>query len=685
VAVSLPILRRFEIKDYLLYPGAKRDGEFSHDFTNGVTLIVGTNGLGKTTLINILLRCVIGPFNAPKDTGVVVSARQVESQWQERRTFFSKRVGDQAVKATALLVFDVGSTRFEVRRRLSDMRLIALKVGGNRREVSKGNPSLTKDEGEKTYKSEFMKAVGASSFVAALQMIRQLVFVDENRRPLLWDTASQTAMLRDLLMGASAAGKIRECESRFMSADSRERNLRWQVNRLNSDLAYRRAAQANAGSVSEDVKVLATQLRADLDRKEALEQRIDDSEAEVRRLRLETERSRLAREDARAAVEELRLTMASKLFKALPETGQYILSRFYSGSECRACGAEVAERLAKIDELLALGNCIVCESPPEEQRAAPGKATVAQRSELVGREYASKRQELVAVTEQVIGLEAVLERAEKTLRALSDEIGSLNRSIASGRRDLSALQARLPPDEETTAQRERERESMVVALNTAAQERRTAADQLRLLFVSVREAASAKQQEIVTSFEAYAKDFLSEDATLAYAPREERLGQSAEKFELPRFRLDMTSAAYTGKAPRNDADDVSESQREFIDLAYRMALIDACVEGSTCLIMETPEASLDGVFMDQAGKMLNSYGARTDRQLVVTSNLSSAGMIRALMRDHVDPSENNVVNLFRLAAPTQAVIKHQDAYERLLRECLGPDTEEAEFPEPANE
>jgi hypothetical protein len=94
------------------------------------------------------------------------------------------------------------------------------------------------------------------------------------------------------------------------------------------------------------------------------------------------------------------------------------------------------------------------------------------------------------------------------------------------------------------------------------------------------------------------------------------------------------------------------------------------VEGAACLIMETPEASLDGVFMEQAGKMLNSYGARPDRQMVVTSNLSNAGMISALMEGQRQDDRGNIINLFEEAAPTRAVERFRSEYEQLLLVAL---------------
>lgn len=670
MAIRLPILKQLVVNGYLLYPGTSERPGLQHEFSPGVTLIVGTNGLGKTTLINMVFRCIVGPFNPPKDAGVVSSARQVESVWPHRKAFFARRVGDQASEASARLIFSIGETTFDVTRSLQDTRLLKLFINDAPVKLSRLASSPDHDEGEKLFRKAFFQAVGASSFVAALQIIRQLVFYDETRRALLWDAQSQMAVLRDLLIGAKAAGKLREIEGKYLSADSRERNLRWQVNRLSNDIGKMKAAQATSVPLSQRLSVLMQRLRADEDRREVLEQDLDDAEQEVRRLRLETARTGLAHEDARASLEEVRLEMARSVFPDLGSTGHYILSRFYTGSACRACGADVSDRLARLDALLQQHHCLVCESPADRQTLTKERWTDVPETLLSDR-YAELKSRLELAEKQHAALQERLDRAEQALKLHSEELAVLISGISDTRKEAKTLQSRLPPDEETTRKREAERQTMAASLNAIAQERRITGEELKSLLVEVREAAGAVQGSISNGFSYYASEFLAEEATLTFAPRQERIGQSGEKFDLPRFRLDMTSAAYAGKAPRDTADDVSESQREFIDLAYRMALIDACVDGPACLIMETPEASLDGVFMEQAGKMLNSYGGRADRQLLVTSNLSNTGMVRSLMENQPE-IEARVINLFRVAAPTKAVTRFEKDYERLLTESLGP-------------
>ena len=93
----------------------------------------------------------------------------------------------------------------------------------------------------------------------------------------------------------------------------------------------------------------------------------------------------------------------------------------------------------------------------------------------------------------------------------------------------------------------------------------------------------------------------------------------------------MTAADRPGFVRRNTSVDVSESQRELIDLAFRLSLVAVATHGgSSTFVMETPEASLDGVAMERVGRALSEFATIRDNKLVVTSNLSNAGLISAL-------------------------------------------------------
>lgn len=129
------------------------------------------------------------------------------------------------------------------------------------------------------------------------------------------------------------------------------------------------------------------------------------------------------------------------------------------------------------------------------------------------------------------------------------------------------------------------------------------------------------------------------------------------------------------------------SQGEFIDLAFRLALVEVAAEGGAAtLVFDAPEASLDALFMRRAGAFLAQFTkAHANNRLIVTSNLTNADMIPALFGAYVpqegDPDPitipraerlSRVIDLLELASPTSAVTLVGDRYKNLLDRALFP-------------
>ena len=61
---------------------------------------------------------------------------------------------------------------------------------------------------------------------------------------------------------------------------------------------------------------------------------------------------------------------------------------------------------------------------------------------------------------------------------------------------------------------------------------------------------------------------------------------------------------------RARSNDVSESQRFFLDIALRMALAEFMSPDGATLLIDTPEGSLDITYEARAGQMFSDFAAR---------------------------------------------------------------------------
>jgi DNA repair exonuclease SbcCD ATPase subunit len=109
--INFPILDRLEVTNFALYPGDAGKGGLKVDFKPGLTLVIGANGLGKTTLINIIYRMLTGPFDISglqgrADLGSIDLKPSGLSA--AGRSTFASRVKDGAKEAIARLALTLG-------------------------------------------------------------------------------------------------------------------------------------------------------------------------------------------------------------------------------------------------------------------------------------------------------------------------------------------------------------------------------------------------------------------------------------------------------------------------------------------------------------------------------------------------------------------------------------------------
>ena len=185
-----PVIDRLVVADYRLYPGTRDASGIDFAFDGGVSLLAGINGLGKTTLITMLFRMIVGGFELPKDSATATFGAAAKANviaWPPRNKFFAQRVADRAQNATAEIWFRIGNVRFYVKRSLANLRLQGCERDGS--ELAVGA-----DEG--AYQNALAEASNAGQFVDFLTAVKYLTFFNEERRDILWDEQAQRQFFR---------------------------------------------------------------------------------------------------------------------------------------------------------------------------------------------------------------------------------------------------------------------------------------------------------------------------------------------------------------------------------------------------------------------------------------------------------------------------------------------------------
>jgi energy-coupling factor transporter ATP-binding protein EcfA2 len=658
---ALPLFQKLEVSNYGLYPGSPETQGLSIDFRKGLTLILGANGLGKTTLVTILYRMLTGPYDIPRleSSGDLGTARLRPTELSvRRRSLFSDRVRDGARNAECRLTWSVASTKVVVERRLTDLSLMHFTIDG-----------IAQPPDELLYQAKINSLLNLPSFGDWILLLRHLVFYFEDRRALVWDATAQRQILRLLLLPPDLASQWTSDEREILELDSRVRNLNNALHRVEGDLATSESKIEVAADARHELTVLEKLQSHDIPLRERLSDELAELDAYRQTTRLASLKAEQVREDCLRKVERAKLVLIRAHFPNQSETASYIYAQLMSDDRCLVCGNHPPAAIKKeLEERLNTLHCVVCDSD-----------VTAADNLVVGTEFADASLATASVEFEQAKIEAVnaadrLSKAELQYEQNVTKISELNAAIAQRSASIDSLIRRLPPEEAAL----QDQRSELSALRARSAEMQQELDARRSNF---QEFLEERNRELVIwsgrikeLFNTYAEGFLLESCELFWSPQRAKLGQTGESFDFPAFEIEMTGADFASPIRRSEPEQVSESQREFIDLAFRMALMAVASNSTgTTLLIDAPESSLDAVFSSRAAKVLARFAlAPGNNRLILTSNLTEGKLVPTLLQT-LGSSETDaiqVVDLFNIATPTAAIRQLRSEYDQVMKTIL---------------
>ena len=670
--IRLPVLQHLRVDDYGLFPGDPEGSGIVWDFPDGLTLIAGINGLGKTTLLMMILRSFTGPFDLTGDgdlgrLSVTVPEKPVRLQGAAIK-FFAQRVADGAQNAKMTLSVKFGDSIICITRNLADLSLFSCKMDGSELEL----PS--RKDREEFVQGKLSTLMGVGSFVDVLLLLHHVILLHEDRLGVLWDPNAQRQVLRILFLDSEDASRVAGLERSLQSADSQGRNIHARITATDRDL--RRARQRESGSEEavQELGRLQELLEKEREELERLDRALFQLDADRQQTRLEFERAKVGYEETVGAAERLKYTALLRLFPTMEDASRLIVSRIMTEEKCLVCNANARDKRIELEAQIAEGYCPACGSPPSEQE----KVYPQHEFEQAKLDQAKERVDLSHVEKDTQGrkLAGIQIRYNQTLERLAD----LRRSVESREQNNNLLRMRLPRG--LTSQ---QYESALDALREQHREweskRAIYFNDLKNLLDSRENAIISKATVLAEEFSKLTQDLLSEEVRLVQRKDQPQylqiLGNLGDRISVPVYAAEMTSANRPGWIRRISPSDVSESQRELVDLAFRLALVRVATDNdSSTFVMETPEASLDGVAMDRVGNALAKFSATSDNRLVVTSNLSNSGLITSLFGGtakndiEICARKEKIINLLKVAAPNKSLINDREKYQALLDQAI---------------
>lgn len=673
MSVRLPVYTYIDVDGYQMYPGTERCPGISHELIPGLHLVAGVNGLGKSTFLFLLYNGLVGAAAIRSDDfGVpmpeVVARRDVEK--------FRRRVADGARNAKCTIRFFIGDVRFEVTRSLYDLSL-----------ESWSKDSIDQDADENAFCDALVIEMNVGSFADVLIIMNLIVFMFESRGLLMWSPLAQRNALRALFMGPSEANLLAERAQAVARANSSYRNLLYIVNRDQKRLNKEKHALASADALTAE----NSSLRAAIEARTALHEELVLKRQDLDRMRLECrathEAAKFNYDEILREIETLKLARVANAFPTAEKSSQYVIARLIGDRECLACGADGGPLIERWISTVSDGACLVCGAVHSEQEVViPPVVVDAARLERAEQRLSKAREALAEAARQAREVNGNFEAAQAEIDA-----NIQTRSVLEAR--VNQIRGVLPPSPPAVKELESQLASRSSVLEHLKNEQSIAEYEFSKVFDGFKTSIEQKADKIREIFGRRISEFLVEKAEISLQVIRGPIGESGQAYDWPVFQLSMTSGVFDAPSPRRSRAEVSMSQGEFIDLAFRLALIEAAAESSPAtIVVDAPEASLDALFMRRAGAFLAKFtDDHSENRLVVTSNLTNADMIPAFFGAY-EPQEGDpepraiprperksrVIDLLELAAPSSAVSLVGDRYKNLLDRALFPPNGQSE-------
>lgn len=652
--ISFPLLRRLTLTGYDLYPGPNDDRVIDIQLDTGPWLILGVNGLGKSTLL-LLMRFLLAGAVRTRPAGF---AGDRDDLLQINNRLFAVRVADDARDATGTLVVGFGDRNVTISRRLSNMTLLKAEVS-----QPDGSTAIITEEAE--YRGALAGLMNLEQFEDVIRTLDFVTFYLESRQTLIWEGQAQFEIFRGLLT-PSASAELRKLEGEIVSSDSSARNLSAALFKMTKN----RERELGKHQTADVTKAKLTSLQASLHETQAsaqtLRTEIDGLEEERDTARLQLKRAEKEVDDAAQIYERLKFDTLRSAFAGVPPTEQYLFLKMMSDRICLACNqpAEDAAKLA--EERLAEGRCPVC-----------GSMHAIDPVDVLPDGWRQTAEDAFADLERARN---VLYETRKTYddragRAsqFTERFEALRRSADGIQLQIATLAKSLPAADVARLSQEQSRIAVLSEQVKEFQEdRKRAEGDIEGLLKALKVEAEKIAAQLQARFDAIAKPFFAERVQLVYAPRESRIGQTGKSFSFPAFDVEMTSGATHGQFIRRRADQVSLSQREYLDLIFRMVLIDVLGDGGGSLVVDGPEGSVDAVFAERAGHLFSRFAAQTGANAILACNIVEGGFIPITLQNFPGAAaRSRVINLLDQAVPTAALRELRPLYVEKLDEILG--------------
>jgi energy-coupling factor transporter ATP-binding protein EcfA2 len=641
--ILIPQLKK--VKLYGFYPIFSQVVEF--EINENLFLILGGNGLGKTTILQSVIYGMAGPADDN-----IESKENKGRRWN--RNYFKERL-ENSNNASIEVTFYLGDNKVVLKRGFISDKILEFHLND---EVITTDKQLTDD-----YFEQFLDGEGGYSNIRDFYfVVHKLCYLSEKRENLAWDLDAQIRILMQIFSDILDENKFRNKRNEIRELDSKIRHRTVDINYLDKRIALARETKDDDVDIT-PIKVKKESSLGEIDIS-VLQKDLLDINAKLITKQKEYKNLKERHSTTTTEVDRLREIVAEyehafffeQLNNLESNEAKLAIHKLIHYKLCPSCGNKSEDLYRQAIEFLKNECCPICGTDQILNSDSVYPGTEAELSERLN---------------EKVNLEKSIIQIEKELEIDSIQLNDLNLKINGY---LLARQPAVMFIDKTSSSVETESiEKLESALQNLQFERNELVIQFNKLkqivddeYESFNKINNSRIELLSKFYEKYATEFLGIPCTLETI-------DSSDKF----LDLKLLVPSFNNKV-RKTSDSCSEAQRFFLDIAFRMALIQLVSELSGfkgSFLCETPENALDITYIDNVADMFEIFSRENKNTLLMTSNIQSGGIAESLL-SKVKGKENRLkmfLNLIEIGnlSTVQSTEHGRSLLDEQLKKIIG--------------
>lgn len=645
--VYLPKLKRIRIINYSLY-----SEDIDYEFIEGLNLIVGGNGVGKTTFINILKYALIGLYKKQLDVkNYKGEKRLTRESYKNSDSFFKNRTKrlDSDKYGFVELHFMINKVLFIVKRSLYEAKIIEANVIKNGFSTPIEGLPINQDsykdynDAEKNknnlqfnYETLVAKEANLSDFDDFIFFVNQILFFGESRENVLWNEDAQERLMNAFFNDPKYEKQRKDFEFEAKYQDSLARHKQEEIKAIN------RVIEQINGDNSDNTDIKKSKISDEIDSLKRRQDSIEKKQAEVEK---ETKSYYKKTADLSTTInqkekekEQYDSQRINRLWKDLNPKYEIFKKQYEINKICPFCNSDLSSKNVNISS----DECFFCHTKISDISDGNEKIT-------------DLKHEISNLISERTKYEKLIIENEKKLRKLDSEYRNLKIQLFDKNNILRSLESNENDNDDFSYQIMMNR---INQLNKEKEEHQGKSEELLKnaseITKRIEDSLQKNTRNISNVFADFAGAFMKLPCCLTLeSVKDKKVKDRVIKLFFP----------VIDNVARYDEEELSESQRFFVDYSFRMSILSFFYTTGSFYICETPDSSLDISYEENAADIFIKY-ISFPNVLIMTTNLNNTSFIKTILGK---TQNKKILNLFKIGKVSE-VQKRHDVLKKLSDE-----------------